>query len=57
MKKQIYYRVAVDGMTIDAHDNFHDSLTEAKAYFKELLHFPNMAYSIIRTTTEKVCGL
>lgn len=49
-----YYQVRANGIVIDAHDNCHNSIREADAYFDELSHLPGMTYDLIRIDTKRV---
>jgi hypothetical protein len=49
---EVEFRVAKDGVIIDANDNYHSSFADAIRYYNEkLIHVPGTSYSIVEIAT------
>ena len=57
MNKTTTYFVTANGIIMGYHDNCHNTLNEAKQYFRELKHFDTIRYGVVKRTNEFVCYL
>ena len=53
-KKSILYRLAVYNNPIASVGDYHNTIEEAKEYYKEFTHSPDIHFTIIKQTNEIV---